>query len=159
MKKKILFICVHNSGRSQMAEAFLQAMGNDDIVVESAGFTPTVINPLVVEVMKEVGFDLSMKETRSAFELYKQGQIYNYVLTVCDESEDENCPVYPGMTHRLHIPFPDPEKLEGDHDEKLQQLRKIRDSIKEKMQEFYEWIKSEHKVKLGDSWELKPEMQ
>jgi arsenate reductase len=154
MKKSILFICVHNSGRSQMAETFLQSFGGDSVHVESAGYEPTTVNPMVVQVMKEEGFDLTNKVTKSAFEMYKKGKIFNYVITVCDENLDHNCPVYPGMTHRLHIPFPDPEKLTGTDEEKIAELRLIRDAIKEKMKEFHEWIESGHKLKLGESWEL-----
>ncbi len=139
--EKVLFICVHNSARSQMAEAYLRELGSDIFEVESAGFDPTEINPLVVEVMKEEGMDLSNKATQSVFDLYKQGRIYSYVITVCEES-DGQCPIFPGMVHRLHIPFVDPAAVEGTREEKLEQIRTIRDEIKKNIQMFVDGEKS-----------------
>lgn len=132
-KIRILFICGHNSGRSQMAEAFVKELAGDKIDVESAGLTPRPINPLVVEVMQEIGYDLSRAESDSVFEFFKQGRLYDYVITVCDETAAGQCPVFPGITKRLHWPFKDPESLTGTHDEKLAALRAIRDRIKEKI--------------------------
>jgi len=133
---KVLMICVHNSGRSQMAEAYLQHYGGENFHVESAGFEPRSINPLVVEVMAEEGFDLSDKKPQSVFELFKAGKIFNYVVTVCSEGEDANCPIFPGLTHRLHFPFFDPAAVAGDHAEKVSSIREIRDGIKQKMEEL-----------------------
>lgn len=152
---KVLFICVHNSARSQMAEAFLRRLGGDDFAVESAGFEPTVINPLVIEVMAEEGVDLSDKKTQSVFELFKLGRIFDYVITVCDESVDEKCPIFPGMTHRLHLPFPDPGKVQGTQDEKLARVREIRDMIKAAVAMFIAWIRTGDRSKLGDFREIK----
>jgi arsenate reductase len=130
-KKRILFICQHNSGRSQIAEAYLKKMVGEKVFIESAGFEPAeAVNPLVVEVMQEEGFDLSNKQPQSAFDLYKAGKLYDHVITVCHDSE-EKCPLFPGITKRWHWPFPDPAKAQGSHEEKLKQVRKIRDSIKE----------------------------
>lgn len=156
MMEKVLFICVHNSARSQMAEAYLKAFGGDEFLAESAGFEPTALDPLVVEVMKEEGIDLSGKGTQSVFDLYKRGSIYAYVITVCDESVDSKCPVFPGMTHRLHLPFPDPAKVEGSHEEKLAQVREIRDRIKGVVFEFLSWVRSGDSKNLSDFWEIKP---
>lgn len=153
--EKILFICVHNSARSQIAEAYLKQLGGDEFQVESAGFEPTTINPLVVEVMQEEGIDLSGKSTQSAFELFKKGRTFTYVITVCDESVDEKCPIFPGMTHRLHLPFADPSKVEGTEEEKLSRFRSIRDQIKVVMHEFIDWVRTGHKKKPGDFWETK----
>jgi len=147
---KVLFVCIHNSARSQMAEAFLKQLGGPDFEVESAGFTPTTINPLVVEAMREEGIDLSAKGTQSVFDLFKKGRVFTHVITVCDDSQESNCPIYPGMTHRLHLPFPDPGDLAGDHGEQLRQTRSIRDSIKNAIKEFIAWSRNEKK--LGDSW-------
>ena len=152
MPKDVLFICVHNSARSQMAEAYLRQFGGDAFHVESAGFEPTEINPLVVEIMAEDGIDLSGKKTQSVFELFQNGRTFKYVITVCDESEGGKCPLFPGMTHRLHLPFPDPAALTGSHEEKLTKLRGIRDAIKEKMREFEAWEKSNHTKRLGQEW-------
>ena len=135
---RVLFICVHNSARSQMAEAYLKSLGGDHFQVESAGFTPSQVNPLVIEAMAEEGIDLSGKGTQSVFELFRQGQLYNYVITVCDDSENQ-CPVFPGIARRLHWPFPDPASLEGSHQDKLTQVRVIRDKIKAKIET---WLKS-----------------
>ena len=84
-KKKVLFVCIHNSARSQMAEAFLKQMAGDRLEVESAGLEPGKLNPIVVEAMKEVGIDISQNKTKSVFDFYKQGKKYDYVITVCDE--------------------------------------------------------------------------
>ena len=130
-KRKILFICQHNSGRSQIAEAYLRQFAGDVLEIESAGLEPGErVNPLVVEVMKEEGFDLSDKKPQDVFELFKQGKLYAHVVTVCHDSENK-CPMFPGITKRWHWPFPDPAKAEGSHEEKLGQVRKIRDMIKE----------------------------
>ena len=135
-KQRVLFICVHNSARSQMAEAYLKDFAGDRFDVESAGFEPSVINPLVVEVMKEDGYDLSKNTTQSVFDLFKQGKLYNHVITVCDESRGQQCPIFPGITSRLHWPYADPSAFEGSWDEKLAQTRQVRDTIKAKIKEW-----------------------
>ncbi len=140
--EKVLFICVHNSARSQMAEEFLRQLGGNDFEVYSAGFEPTEINPLVLEVMREEGIDLSEKVTRSVFDLYREGKIFNYVITVCNKSNDRDCPVFPGIVHRMNLPFEDPAQLEGSQDEKLAKARSIRDSIKNTVSQFAESVKS-----------------
>ncbi len=152
---RILFICVHNSARSQMAEEFVREIGGGEFQVESAGFEPGVINPLVVEAMAEVGVDISRKKTQSVFELFKKGRIFDYVITVCSESEGGQCPIFPGMTHRLHMPFPDPSKLEGSHEEKMTKVREIREQIKGMAADFVEWVKSGGKKHLSAVWEHK----
>ena len=152
MPKDVLFICVHNSARSQMAEAYLRQFGGNAFQVESAGFQPAEINPLVVEVMAEDGIDLSDKKAQSVFELFKAGRTFGYVITVCDESEGGQCPLFPGVTHRLHLPFPDPAALIGSREEKLAKLRGIRDAIKEKMHEFMTWEQSNHEHELSREW-------
>jgi arsenate reductase len=130
---RVLFICVHNSARSQMAEAYLRQMAGDGVTVESAGLDPTVINPLVVAVMAEEGLDLSAKKTRKVFDLFKEGKLFDYVVTVCEESLEGQCPIFPGVTHRLHLPFPDPAAVTGTEEERLAAVRRIRDAIKERM--------------------------
>lgn len=134
---KVLFICVHNSARSQMAEAFLKQLAGDRLVVESAGFEPTRINPLVVAVMKEVGIDLSDKNTQKVFELYKDGKLYSYVITVCDEAAAEKCPIFPGLVTRLHWSFEDPAGSTGTWEEKMEKARKVRDAIRERVSDWY----------------------
>jgi arsenate reductase len=152
---RVLFICVHNSARSQMAEGYLKLMGADSFQVESAGFDPREINPLVVEVMAEDGVDLSEKKPQKVFDLFQKGRIFDYVITVCSESVDEMCPIFPGMTHRLHLPFDDPSKLEGPKEELLVKVRIIRDQIKQRVREFTDWIRSGGSARLGDDWEIK----
>jgi len=132
-KKKVLFVCVHNSARSQMAEAFLNLLAGDRFEAESAGLEPAALNPLVVEVMKEIGIDISGNRTKGVFEFIKAGKLFNYVITVCDETSGNRCPIFPGYTKRLHWNFPDPSALEGNHEEKLKQTRVIRDEIKERI--------------------------
>ena len=129
-KIKVLFICQHNSGRSQMAEAYLNQLYGDAIEVESGGLEPAMqVNPVVVEVMAEEGFDLSGKKPQSVFDLFKAGKLYNHVITVCHDSENK-CPLFPGITKRWHWPFPDPAKATGTHNWRIDQVRKIRDMIK-----------------------------
>ncbi len=134
-KVRVLFICVHNSARSQMAEAFLKQFAGDSLEVESAGFQPGELNPLAVEAMAEIGIDISGNSTKSVFEFFKQGKLYDYVITVCDDMNEKRCPVFPGVTHRWHWPFPDPSALSGTHEEQLEQVRKIRDQIKAKVEQ------------------------
>ena len=121
-----------------MAEAFINEFAGNKIKAESAGLEPTELNPLVIEVMQEAGHDLSAKQSNSVFDYFKEGRLYNYVITLCGNSGFEQCPVFPGVTQRLHWPFPDPEKLEGTDSEKLSALRDIRDQISEKINR---WIK------------------
>jgi arsenate reductase len=136
---RVLFICGHNSGRSQMAEAFLNDIAGDRIHVESAGLEPKPVNSLVVEVMQEIGFDLSKAKSDSVFDFFKEGRLYDYVITVCDETAAGQCPVFPGITKRFHWPFMDPEALTGNHEEKLAALRKIREQIRQKVSD---WVKT-----------------
>ncbi|MDD5108173.1 MAG: arsenate reductase ArsC [Candidatus Omnitrophica bacterium] len=137
-KKRVLFICVHNSARSQMAESFLKEMAGYKFEVESAGLEPGKLNPVVVEVMREVGIDISQNKTKSVFDFYKQGKQYDYVITVCDESQSGACPVFPGKGERLHWGFDDPSGFQGTWEEKLEKIRQVRDKIKQKI---IEWLK------------------
>ncbi len=129
-KEKILVICVHNSARSQMGEEYIRKYGGDFFDVESAGLEPGELNPLVVEVLKEDGIDIRGKKTQSAFDLYKAGRTYDYVITVCSKEAEERCPLYPGTKQRLHWPFSDPSSLTGTREEQLARTREIREEIK-----------------------------
>jgi len=135
-KRKVLFICIHNTARSQIAEAFLKKYGEDYFEAESAGLEPGKLNPVVVEAMMEVGIDISQNKTKSAFDLWKEGKLYSVVITVCDESSSEQCPLFPGTVKRLHWSFPDPAAFIGSHEEKLAKVRELRDRIKQKVMEF-----------------------
>jgi arsenate reductase len=127
---KVLIICRHNSGRSQIAEAYLKKLAGGRADVESAGLEPAAaVNPLVVEAMQEEGFDLSGKKPQSVFELFKNGRLFDHVITVCSDTESQ-CPIFPGITRRWHMPFPDPSKATGTRDEQLTQVRTIREMIK-----------------------------
>ncbi len=132
-KKKVLFVCIHNSARSQMAEAWLNHFCGDYFEAQSAGLEPGVLNPLVVEVMKEVGIDISHKKTQAVFDLFKAGKFFSYVIAVCDEASAEKCPIFPGAVQRLHWSFSDPSKAEGTKEEKLAKIRIIRNEIKDKI--------------------------
>lgn len=134
--KKVLFVCIHNSARSQMAEAFLNAYGAGKFAAESAGIEKGKLNPLVVDAMSEIGFDISGNETNEAFEFLKQGRKYDAVITVCDAASAEKCPVFPGNVKRLAWSFPDPSAFEGGPKEKMQKIRAVRDAISEKVKDF-----------------------
>lgn len=136
MKTRVLFVCVHNSARSQMAEAYVNHLAADTFEAESAGIEPGVLNPLVVEVMKEQGIDISKNLTKDVFDLVKQGKRFAHVITVCDKSAAERCPIFPGAVHRLHWGFPDPSTIQGSHEEKLAGTREIRNQIREAVEEF-----------------------
>ncbi len=133
---RVLFICVRNSARSQMAEAFLNAMCGDVFVAESAGLEPGKLNPLAVEAMREVHIDISGKSTQSVFDLFKAGRLYSYVITVCDDVSAEMCPIFPGVVKRMHWSVPDPAAIEGTWDYRLSRTREIRDTIREQVAAF-----------------------
>jgi arsenate reductase len=136
MKTKVLFICVHNSARSQMAEAFLNEICGEHFEAHSAGLEPGKLNPVVVEAMQEIGIDISKKQTKSVFDTFKSGKLFQYVITVCDEANAERCPIFPGITKRLRWSFPDPSAVEGTDEQKLERTREIRDMIKFQMEKW-----------------------
>ncbi|MEO8044515.1 MAG: arsenate reductase ArsC [Spartobacteria bacterium] len=139
-KTNVLFICIHNSARSQMAEAWLNYTCGDFFAAQSAGLEPGSLNPLVVEAMAEVDVDISKKGTQAVFDVFKSGQLFAYVITVCDETSAERCPIFPGPTRRLHWSFPDPSALTGSREEKLKGVRAIRDEIRQKVEEWCEQV-------------------
>jgi arsenate reductase len=136
MKKKVLFICVHNSARSQMAAALLNKRCGEFFEAQSAGLEPGTLNPLAVEVLREMEIDISKNKTQAVFDVFKSGELFAYVITVCDESETESCPIFPGVTTRLHWSFPDPSKFSGSLEEKLEQTRQVRDKIDNQIRQF-----------------------
>ena len=131
MKQTVLFICTHNSARSQMAEAFFNKFFPNRFKAYSAGIEPTKINPHVVEVMAELGFDLSKNRSKSVNEFI--GTQIDYVVTVCDGAKGA-CPFFPGAKNYIHRAFSDPSSFQGSEDEILKQIRRVRDEIQE-------WIK------------------
>ena len=137
MKKNVLFICVQNSARSQIAAALLNEMCGDYFEAQSAGLEPGVLNPLAVEALQERGIDISRNKTQSVFEVWKSARhIFAYVITVCSESEAAVCPIFPGVTTRLHWSFPDPGKFIGTHAEKLTKTSELLEQIRAKIEEF-----------------------
>ncbi len=150
-KKRVLFVCIHNSARSQMAQAFLNLIAGDRFEAESAGIEAGTLNPLAVEAMAEVGIDISGNTTRKAFDLLKSGQRFHYVITVCDAANAQKCPVFPGALQYINWSFPDPAQLQGTHEEKMAEVRKIRDAIKAKIES---WISD--KKEPGPGLEIPP---
>jgi arsenate reductase len=140
MKKRVLFVCIHNSARSQMAEAFLNQICGGEFEAHSAGLEPGKLNPIVVDAMQEIGIDISRNPTKAVFGMFKSGKIFAYVITVCDEASAERCPIFPGVTKRLHWSFPDPSSASGTHDEKLAKTREVRDAIKAKIESWCEEV-------------------
>ncbi len=119
-----------------MAEAFLNQLGGDQFIAESAGLEPGVLNPLVLEVMSEICMDLSENQTKSVFDFFIQGRIFHFVIAVCDGANAKRCPIFPGITKRLGWSFEDPSSFEGTHEEKLARTRVVRDSIKNEVEDF-----------------------
>ena len=117
-----------------MAEAWLNLLCPKQFEAHSAGLEPGALNPLAVEAMHEIGVDISGKKTQSALDVFKSGQLFSYVITVCDESSAERCPIFPGATKRLHWSFPDPAAITGSHEERLNGVRKIRDQIRARIE-------------------------
>jgi arsenate reductase len=128
---KILFLCIHNSARSQMAEAYLTKFGGEKFFVESAGLEAGKLNPLAVETMKEDGIDISANQTKDVFVFFKEGRRYDYVVTVCDETSASRCPIFPGVHKTINWNFDDPSTLTGTHEEKLAATRIIRNKIRD----------------------------
>jgi len=143
MKKvRILLICVHNTARSQMAEAMANRFHGDILIAESAGFEPgRPLNELAVEAMKENGIDISGNRSKGVFELFKKGEMYGYVITVCDESTAERCPVFPGVTKRLHWSLEDPASFTGSFEDRMEQTRAVRESIRKRLELLAEEIR------------------
>ena len=134
MKKRVLFVCIHNSARSQMAEAFLKQICGGEFEAHSAGLEPGKLNPFVIEAMQEIGIDISGNLTKAVFDHIKSGKLFTYVITVCDEASAERCPIFAGITKRLHWSFPDPSSAQGTDEEKLAKTREVRDAIKSKIE-------------------------
>lgn len=135
-KQRILFVCIHNSARSQMAEAFLNHLAGDRFEAKSAGLEPGALNPLAVAAMAEEGIDISANQTKDVFSMIQQGEKFNTVITVCDGANAERCPFVPGVTNRLHWGFADPSGLQGTEQEKHAATSRIRDEIKAQVERF-----------------------
>ena len=142
-KQKVLFVCIHNSARSQMAETFLNAFGGEIFSAESAGLEPGRLNPLVVKPMSEIGFNISGNKTEDVFEFYKSGKKHDYVITVCDEASGQRCPIFPGALKTLHWSFEDPSSFTGTEEEILNKIANVRDAIKSKVTKFIKTLNSQ----------------
>ena len=129
--KKVLFLCTHNSCRSQMAEGLLKNMAGDKFEVYSAGVDPTSVHPLAKKVMKEIGIDISGQQSKSVDEFLDKE--FDYVITVCDNAR-QTCPFFPGNHELLHWSFEDPAIALGSEEERLLMFRKIRDQLRDHIQ-------------------------
>ena len=127
--KTVLFVCIHNSARSQIAEAFVNAECDGRLRAFSAGLEPGTLNDMVVEAMREIGHDLSHNATKGVNDEAVRSREYDYVVTVCDEASAEACPIYPTRGKRIHWSFPDPSSFRGSPDQVLSQVRDVRDAI------------------------------
>ena len=132
-KKTVLILCTGNSARSQMAEGLLRHDNGNRFEVASAGVEPTHVRPEAVEVMSEIGIDISAHRSKSVDEF--AGKEFDYVITVCDNA-NEHCPIFPGNTKRIHWSFDDPAAAEGDEKTKRAIFRRVRDEIRSRLRLF-----------------------
>ncbi len=135
-KTRVLFLCEHNSARSQMAEAFATKLGEGRFEATSAGLEPGTLNPYVVRAMAESGMDISRNETKSAFDLFKQGRRFDIVVTVCSKEAAERCPIFPGTRERIRWMFEDPSRFTGSDGEIMERVRDLRDHIEDAVRHF-----------------------
>ena len=133
-KMGVLFLCSHNSARSQMAEGLLREMGAGNFEAFSAGTEATQVRPLAIRAMAELGIDIAGYRSKILTEYLKQP--FDYVITVCDQA-NESCPFFPGATNRLHWSFPDPSKASGSEEEQLTVYREVRDAIAARISEQF----------------------
>jgi arsenate reductase (thioredoxin) len=130
-KARVLFLCTHNSARSQMAEGLLRHLAGDRFEAMSAGTEATHVRPLAIRAMEEVGIDISDQESKTLDQYL--GELFDYVITVCDDA-NEACPFFPGAQSRLHWSFEDPSRAEGSEEERLEVFRRVRDGIEARVQ-------------------------
>ena len=135
-KPKVLFVCIHNSARSQMAEALLNHACGDQFEACSAGLEAGTLNPLAVEVMRQIGLDISFHQTKKVWDFTREGALFSHVITVCDETSAEHCPVFPFGVKRLHWSFADPAAFQGTPEERLARTTEVRDQIRAKINEW-----------------------
>ena len=129
---RVLFLCTHNSARSQMAEGLLRHLGGDRFEAHSAGTEATHVRPLAIRAMNDVGVDITGQESKTLDRYLEEP--FDYVITVCDEAS-EACPYFPGARNRLHWSFEDPSGTEGSEEERLAIFRKVRDEIRERIEQ------------------------
>ncbi len=131
-RARVLFVCTHNSARSQMAEGLLRDLAGDRFEVTSAGTEATHVRPLAIRAMTEIGIDISGQESKTLER--HLGEPFDYVITVCDDA-NEACPFFPGAKKRLHWSFEDPSRAEGSEDERLAIFRRVRDEIRKRIEQ------------------------
>jgi arsenate reductase (thioredoxin) len=134
--KRVLFVCIHNSARSQMAEEILRKKAGNHFFVESAGLEPGTLNPTVVALLKEKGIDISLKKTQKVADVLNEGRTYDYVIAVCDGANAERCPIFPGASQRIHWRFTDPSQFAGSPEEKMQKVREVYLEIEEAIRKW-----------------------
>jgi arsenate reductase (thioredoxin) len=132
-RPRVLFVCTHNSARSQMAEGLLRALGGDRFEAASAGTEKTSVNPLAIQAMTERGIDISSHTSKTVDGLLRER--WDYLVTVCDDA-NERCPFVPGIRTRLHWSFPDPSRATGTAEERLAVFRRVRDQIEARLSEW-----------------------
>jgi arsenate reductase len=135
---KVLFVCVHNSARSQMAEAFFNRYAQGPDIAESAGIEPGRLNPYVVRAMAEKGIDISNNTAKGVFALYKEGRTFSHIIAVCDAEAAQRCPTFPGVSHKVVWSFPDPSAFTGTDEAIMEQVRRVRDAIEQQVKALLE---------------------
>ena len=131
-KQRVLFLCTHNSARSQMAEGLLRALAGDRFEAMSAVTEDTHVRPLAIRAMRELGVDISGQESKTLDRYLREP--FDYVITVCDDA-NEACPFFPGAANRLHWSFEDPSRAEGSEEERLAVFRSVRDRIRQRIED------------------------
>ncbi len=131
-KSRVLFLCTHNSARSQMAEGLLRHLAGDRFEAMSAGTEATQVRPLAIRAMEEVGVDISAQESKTLDQYL--GEPFNYVITVCDDA-NEACPFFPGAKSRLHWSLPDPSQARGSEEERLAAFRSVRNELRGRIEQ------------------------
>ena len=131
-KQRVLFLCTHNSARSQMAEGLLRALAGDRFEAMSAGTEATHVRPLAIRAMRELGVDISGQESKTLDRYLREP--FDYVITVCDDA-NEACPFFPGAANRLHWSFEDPSRAKGSEEERLAVFGSVRDRIRQRIED------------------------
>lgn len=135
MKQRILFLCTHNSCRSQMAEGLVNHYMGDRFEAFSAGTEATSVNPMAIAILSEIGIDISRHHSKTMDQF--SGESFDYVVTLCGDA-NEKCPLFFGGVERIHMGFYDPSKAIGTEEEVMAEFRKVRDEIKTAMLAFFE---------------------
>ena len=131
--RRVLFLCTHNSARSQMAEGWLRHLAGSEFEAHSAGTQATAVRPLAIRVMAEAGVDISGQASKKLDRYLREP--WDYVVTVCDQA-NESCPFFPGGKRRLHWSLPDPSQAIGSEEEQLEVYRRVRDEIRKHIEQF-----------------------